>query len=105
MKARWTSTKYVSFALKLRRRSGPFRSELRGLFVATYRDIEGRVERLIAECGRLGVKPTPEAVARIMVEQELLGGIGPAEAKSAYDEYVKAATRALAGTGPGVEAA
>jgi hypothetical protein len=73
--------------------------------VANYRDIEERVERLIVECGRLGVKPTPEAVARIMVEQELLlGGIGPAEAKSACDEYVKAATRALAGTGPGVAA-
>jgi hypothetical protein len=74
--------------------------------VAKYRDIEERVERLIVECGRLGVKPTPETVARIMVEQELLlGGVGLAKAGSAYHEYVKAATRALAVTDPGAEAA
>jgi hypothetical protein len=33
-------------------------------------DTAERVERVIVERGQLGVKPTPEAVAQIMVDQD-----------------------------------
>jgi hypothetical protein len=64
--------------------------------VTTSRDIEGRVERVIIECGHLGVKPTPETVAEIMVDQDVHStDVEPTEARGAYAEYMEAARRAL----------
>jgi hypothetical protein len=64
--------------------------------VAISRDTEERIERVIVECGRLGVKPTPETLAEIMVDQDTHSmGVAPTEARGAYAEYMEAASRAL----------
>jgi hypothetical protein len=69
--------------------------------VAISRDTEERIEGVIAECGHLGVKPTPEAVAEIMVDQDIHStGVAPTEARGAYAEYMEAASRALLGQKP-----
>ena len=64
----------------------------------TNKDTAERVERMILECGHLGVKPTPEAIAQIMVDQDAHSpGVAPQEAHGAYAEYREAATRVLIG--------
>jgi hypothetical protein len=69
--------------------------------VAISRDTEERIERVIVECGHLGVKPTPETVAEIMVDQDIHStGVAPTEARGAYPEYMEAASRALLGQEP-----
>jgi hypothetical protein len=69
--------------------------------VTSSRDIEERVERVITECVHLGVKPTPETVAEIMVDQDVHStGVEPTEARGAYAEYMEAASRALLGRKP-----
>lgn len=62
------------------------------------RDTQERVERVIIECGQLGVKPTPETVAQIMVDQDVHSTpLAPADAHGVYAEYAEIATRALLG--------
>lgn len=69
--------------------------------MAISRDTEERIERVIVECGHLGVKPTPEAVAEIMVDQDIHAmGVAPTEARGAYAEYMEAASRAVLGQEP-----
>ena len=66
--------------------------------MASSREIEERIERVIIECGHLGVKPTPETVAEIIVDQDVhTMGVEPTEAHSAYAEYMETATRVLLG--------
>ena len=62
--------------------------------------IEERIERVIIECGHLGVKPTPEAVADIIVDQDVqhVHSTGvPTEARCSYAEYMETAKRVLLG--------
>lgn len=69
--------------------------------MASSRDVEERVERVIIECGHLGVKPTPETVAEIMVDQDVHStGVEPTEAHTAHDEYMETASRVLLGQKP-----
>ena len=65
------------------------------------RDTAERVERLILECGQLGVKPTPEAIAEMLVEQDADStGAAPQDPRGAYGEYREAVTRILIGRKP-----
>ena len=69
--------------------------------MAISRANEERIERVIVECGHLGVKPTPETVAEIMVDQDIRStGVAPTEARGAYAEYMEAASRTLLGREP-----
>lgn len=69
--------------------------------MASSRDTEERVERVIIECGRLGVTPTPETVAEIMVDQDVHStGVEPTEPHGASAEYREAARRVLLGRTP-----
>ena len=69
---------------------------LRRTSVASSREIEERIERVIIECGHLGVKPTPETVADIIVDQDIHStGVEPTEARCSYAEYMETARRVL----------
>ena len=65
------------------------------------KDTAERVERMILECGQLGVMPTPEAIAEIMVDQDgYLPGLASQEAHRAYGEYREVATGVLIDPAP-----
>jgi hypothetical protein len=67
--------------------------------VASSREIQERIERVIIECGRLGVKRTPETLAEIIVDQDVHStGVEPTD--SAYAEYMATASRVLLGVRP-----
>ena len=64
----------------------------------TSRDTADRIERMILECGQLGIKPTPEAIAEIMVEQDAQSTGGASQdPNAAYGEYREAVARILIG--------
>ncbi|HEY7003402.1 MAG TPA: hypothetical protein VH281_03905 [Gaiellaceae bacterium] len=60
-------------------------------------ETEERVERVISECRRLDVEPSPEAVAQIMVDQDmyLMTDDIPPEETVAFTLYRKAAALSL----------
>lgn len=57
-----------------------------------HREIEARVQDVIGAYRSRGIGPSPETVARAMIDQEEATAVAGRGAASAYEEYHKAAT-------------